>query len=88
MNMLSKLLTGAVVASGLAAAAPADAGVVVGIGIGAPAPHNWCYYHPYRCGAPAGPYYDGYFLAGRGYWYHGGWYGHRVWGHGGWHYRR
>jgi hypothetical protein len=96
MSKLAKLAMGAVVASGLAvaAAAPANAGVSVGIGIGipvaGPAYHgSWCYYHPYRCGYYGGTYYpEGYFVAGRGYWWHGGWYGHRAWGHGGWHYRR
>jgi hypothetical protein len=99
MKTLAKLAMGAALAGGLAvaAAAPAEAGVHIGIGIGIPGPgpfypdRGWCYYHPGACGYYGGyyhPYYDGYFVAGRGYWWHGGWYGHRGWGHGGWHYRR
>ena len=92
MNKLTKLALGAVVAGGvaMAAAAPANAGVSIGIGIGGgPGPNNWCYHHPYRCGAyRGGPYADGYFLAGRGYFWHGGWYGHRGWDHGRWRYWR
>jgi hypothetical protein len=90
-----KVVLGLAVAGGVAATAavPAQAGVNIGIGIGvpgpAPAPYAGpCYYHPYHCG-PVGPVYvDGYYRPGFGYWWHGGWYGHRVWGGHGWHYRR
>lgn len=99
MNRFAKLTMGAIVAGGLAVAAaqPASAGISVGIGIGVPGPgpyyahRGWCRWHPGACGYYGGyyhPYYDGYFVAGRGYWWHGGWYGHRGWVHGGWRYWR
>ena len=91
MSKLTKLALGAALLGGamVAAAPAAEAGVVVGIGFG-PGPgwhHNWCYYHPYRCGGGPG-YVDGYYVAGRGYFWHDGWYGHRGWYHHGWRYWR
>ena len=92
MSKLAKLALGVALLGGamVAAAPAAEAGVVVGIGIGGPGPgwpHNWCYYHPYRCGGGPG-YVDGYYVGGRGYFWHGGWYGHRGWYHHGWRYWR
>jgi hypothetical protein len=96
MNRLVKFAMGAVVAGGLAAAAtaPAEAGISIGIGIGGPGHHydhrEWCRFHPGACGYYGGyyhPYADGYFVAGRGYWWHGGWHAHREWHGGGWRYR-
>jgi hypothetical protein len=89
MRNLAKLAMGAVMAGGLAlaAAAPADAQVSIGIGVGPGYHHDWCYHHPYRCNRGYyGGYPDGYFMAGRGYWWHGGWYGHRHRDHDGWRY--
>lgn len=93
MNRIGKLVIGAAMAGGiaLAAAAPANAGVSIGIGIGAPVGpgyhRHWCYYHPGACGGYAGPYVEGGFWAGHGYWHGNRWWGHRYWGHGGWRYR-
>jgi len=99
MTKITKLAAKAALVAGIAAGAialtapAADAGVRVGIGIGVPVrPHNWCYYHPHKCGyyrpgvVVAGPR-IGIFYAG-----HGWWDGHRYWGHryrfhGGWRYR-
>lgn len=95
MKTLVKLALGVAMMAGAAvgAAVPAQAGVAIGIGIGGPGPgpywhHGWCYYHPYRCGHYGGPgvYPEGYFVVGRGYWWHGAWWGHRGWGRHGWHY--
>ena len=103
MKKLAKIALAATLLGGaaVAAAEPAQAGVHFGIGIGVPGPgpyywhHDWCYYHPYRCGYGAPAYYyggaaypDGVFIEGRGYWWHGGWWGHRDWDDSGWHYRR
>ena len=96
MNRLAKIAFGAVVAGGLAvaAAAPAQAGIVVGVGpvavgIGPGWHHHrhWCYYHPGACNGYVGPYVDGYYWAGHGYWHGGQWWGHRERWHGGWRYR-
>ena len=95
MNTLSKLALGAVMAAGIAVSAvpPAQAGVSIGIGIGIPGgyygghPGRWCYYHPGACGGYAGPYIDGGYWAGRGYWHGGRWWGGRERWHGGWRYR-
>lgn len=88
MRALVKLATSALLAGGLAlgAAAPAQARVDVGIGIGIPGPyyhHDWCYYHPYRCGgypryAYGAPY---------GYYHHDYW-RHRRRDHDHWRYWR
>src|ERR1700679_2531606 len=92
MNRLAKFAMGAGIAGGLAAAAtaPADGAHSSATGNGAPGPHyahrDWCRYHPGACGYYGGyyhPYADGYFVAGRGYWWHGGWHGHRDHWHGG-----
>jgi hypothetical protein len=102
MNMLTKIAAAALLAGSFAASttAPADAGVIVRVGVGVPGPvyaHGWCFYHPYACsrpgyvavGAPVyvGGYADGFYLAGRGYWHEGRFWGHREWFHGGWRFR-
>lgn len=95
MKLIGKLAMGAALAGGLAisAAAPADAGMSIGIGVGGPGyHHDWCYYHPYRCGGPGygGGFVVGRFYEGRGWWDGRGWYAHRDWDgyHHGWRYRR
>jgi hypothetical protein len=98
MNKLTKLaakaaLAGSIAIGALAATAPAaNAGVSVGIGIGGPVyGHNFCYYHPHRCGyRPAGYVAGpsiGVFYAGHGWWDGHRYWGHRYWGHGGWRFR-
>jgi hypothetical protein len=95
MNRLAKLALGAVMAGGIAVSAvpPAQAGVSIGIGVGIPGgyygghPGRWCYNHPGACGGYAGPYIDGGYWAGRGYWHGGRWWGGRERWHGGWRYR-
>jgi hypothetical protein len=94
MKTIGKLLVGAALAGGLAmaTAAPADAGIRIGIGIGGPGyygghPGRWCYYHPGACGGYAGPYVEGGYWAGHGYYHGGRWYGHREGWRGGWRYR-
>ncbi|MGB8364496.1 MAG: hypothetical protein ACLQUZ_17050 [Rhizomicrobium sp.] len=90
MNRIAKLATGAALAAGLAltATVPADAGISIGIGIGGPGhPRHWCYYHPGACRGYVGPYVEGGYWAGHGYWHGGRWWGHRERWHGGWRYR-
>jgi hypothetical protein len=95
MNRLAKLALGAVMAGGIALSAvpPAEAGVSIGIGVGIPGgyygghPGHWCYYHPGACGGYAGPYVEGGYWAGHGYWHGGRWWGGRERWHGGWRYR-
>lgn len=102
MKKLLKFVAAAALAGGFAAtaAAPAEAGVSVGIGVGvpvAPGPgyyhRHWCYNHPGACGrpgyvvAPAPVYADGVYIAGRGYWHAGHWWGHRAWIGGRWVFR-
>jgi hypothetical protein len=98
MNRLAKLALGAVMAGGIAVLAvpPAQAGISIGIGVGIPGPgwgpgwehRRWCYYHPGACGGGyPGPYVDGYYWAGHGYWHGGRWWGGRDRWHGGWRYR-
>jgi hypothetical protein len=89
-------------ASATAAPADAGVIVRVGVGIPAgpvyvPS-HGFCFYHPAACAprpgyvqvaAPVyiGGYADGFYLAGRGYWHEGRFWGHREWFHGGWRFR-
>ena len=96
MKTIGKLLVGAALAGGLAvaAAAPADAGISIGVGplhVGLYGGHrgHWCYYHPGACEGYGygGPYVEGTYWAGHGYYHEGRWYGHRDGYRSGWRYR-
>jgi len=76
MKTMAKVAIGALMACGVAVAAPADAGVRIGVGIGLPVgpayygpPPCYAYGNPYYCGYPAyyGPGYVGGYWGGHGY---------------------